>query len=93
MAITVATCAIDSTRMTPGDDGIPGKVTRLVPLRSGERVLTHRAHAGVELGDAVDEKERIAVRDERFDRGLVERRHLRGSLRTRARASAAVATC
>ena len=46
-----------------------------VPLLAGEGVLGDGAHAGLELGHAVDEEERITVWDERFDAGAIQRCH------------------
>ena len=51
--------------------GIPIGIYR----RSGDR-----AHAGLELRDTVDEEERIAVRDERFDGRAIESCHARQSM-------------
>src|SRR5207237_5448465 len=57
------------------DDRVTGEMPGLVPLLAGEGVLYHRADAGLKLGDAVYQQERVTVRDERLDRGFVERGH------------------
>ncbi len=57
------------------DDRVAREVARLVPLVTGEGVFRDGADARLELDDAVDQKERITVRNERLDPGLVELRH------------------
>src|SRR6266480_2290357 len=50
-------------------------MAREVPLFAGEGVLLDGAHARLKLGDAVDQEERIAMRDERLDASAVEWGH------------------
>ena len=61
-----------------GYDRIAREMAGLVPLVSGEGVLADRANARLELDDAIDQQERVAVWDERFDRGFVEGWHREG---------------
>src|SRR5439155_21702049 len=58
-----------------GHDRIPREVARLVPLLSGEVMFGDRAYAWLEFGDAIDEEEWIAMRNERFDLALVQLDH------------------
>src|SRR5439155_2393429 len=58
-----------------GNNGVSREMSGLVPLVAGEGVLPHRTDAWLELGDAVDQQERVAVWNERLDRGFVERGH------------------
>src|SRR5258708_10123876 len=55
-----------------GHDRIARKVALPVPLLAGEVVLGDAAHARLQLGDAVDEQEGAAVRDEHLDALLVQ---------------------
>src|SRR5437762_5773220 len=55
-----------------GHDRVPREMALQVPLLAGEVVLCDAAHARLELGDAVDEEERVAVWDEPLDARPVE---------------------
>ena len=67
------TCATASVRIVGGSTGRPSTVGRQVALVERHVLDADDPLVDLELGDAIDEQERIAVRQDPLDRGVVER--------------------
>ena len=67
------TCAIASVRIVGGSTGGSPVAVRQVALVERDVLDPDDALVGLEFGDAIDEQERIAVRQNPLDRRVVER--------------------
>ena len=67
------TCATASVRIVGGSTGEPSVAWRQIALVERHVLDPDDPLVDFELGDAIDEQERVAVRQDPFDRGVVER--------------------
>ena len=82
------TCATASVSMVGGEHGPPARALGQIALVCRHVLDADDALVELELGDAVDEQERIAVREDLLDRRVVEReRQRRGRHRGASRRS------
>ena len=85
MQIAPAVCAMPSIISTPGNTGLAGKWPMELRLVEGDVLDADRRLVAVDLDDAVDHQERIAVRQQLqdlLDVGRLERRR-RSFIRSR----------